>query len=353
MNSKILLIAQPYAGGAERMTLLYGKILERAGYDIELLMLKLKHRPQTTLKTFVPTNWPATMAEGRFRNFLVLLMKHIIVSKPDVVFSSCPAFSTMLLLLKKSHLVSAKIVIRDCNMPSTHTKRNILMARWLYKKANAIISQTNEMKAEMAEYYKLPKERVTVINNPLDKGLIAAGIKEKYIFDTTYVNYVGIGRIVKQKDFLTMVKAFKIVLDVNPKSRLYIIGEVKDWAVKDELDAYIKESGVQGNVMFEGFQDNPFKYLAGCDVFCLSSVYEGLPNVMLEAMYLGRPVAVTRSIPFISQMVKDGVNGYSCNIGDPQAFAKCMLMAREIRNLPMYADVVESEGLIINTFQNL
>ena len=353
MDSKILLVVQPYAGGAERMTLLYGKILERAGYDIELLMLKLRHRPQTTLKAFVPTNWPTTMAEGRFRDFLPLLLKRVRISKPDVVFSSCPAFSTMLLLLKKLHLVSAKIVIRDCNMPSTHTKRNILMARLLYKKANAIISQTNEMKAEMAEYYKLPPKRITVINNPLDKGLIAAGIKEKYIFDTTYANYVGIGRIVKQKDFLIMVKAFKIVLDVNPQSRLYIIGEVKDWAVKGELDAYIEESGIQGNVMFEGFQDNPFKYLAGCDVFCLSSVYEGLPNVMLEAMYLGKPVAVTRSIPFISQIVKDGTNGYSCNIGDPQAFAKCMLMAREIKDLPMYVDIIGSEELITQTFQNL
>ena len=111
--------------------------------------------------------------------------------------------------------------------------------------------------------------------------------------------------------------------------------------------------GISEFVKFVGFQANPYKYLKYADVFVLSSIYEGLPNVMLEAMYLGKPVAVTACIPYISQVVRPGVNGYLAPVGDSNALAKAMTEAKDIKGLSQYGDINDSEKLIVKTFKKL
>ena len=89
------------------------------------------------------------------------------------------------------------------------------------------------------------------------------------------------------------------------------------------------------------------------DVYMLSSIYEGMPNAMLEAMYLGLPIAATQCIPFISQVVEEGENGYICPVGNEKALAECMINASKMKGLPIFRDINQSEEGIVETFKGL
>ena len=344
MNKKILLITQPSGGGAERMTLLYGKIWEKAGYDINLYLMQVKGKPTNNFYEFIPENWNVKLKMGRFRYFFFYLLKFLFCHKQDVIFTSLTEFNIIVLLLKKLRVTKSKIVIRECNMPSRHSANELRLARRLYKYSDIIISQTEEMKAEMLSYYHLTDEQVIVINNPIDSDLIKQKLGENdIILKPGFINFMACGRVDPQKDIITLIKAFGIVKKSIDNAKLYIIGRLGTDEYMQEIEDEISVNDINKCVCFVGFQSNPYKYLKHADVFVLSSVFEGLPNVMLEAMFLGKPVAATNCIPYISQVIKNGVNGFTCPPQNATLLADCMIKAMRINNLPLYNDINKSD----------
>ena len=350
---KLLLITRPDCGGAERMTLLYGKILEKANFEIELLLLQIHKDANNQLNAFIPSHWKVDIIVNRFRYLIVYIYQHLKRHNPDVVFCSTIGFSNLLLLLKFLRLFAGKVIIRDCNMPSKHTKKSIFFSRCLFRYADILIAQTDEMKAEMIGLYHLKESKIRVIHNPIDKDLILKGIKENVEIQSKSTSFMACGRLQPQKDIITLIKAFHIVRNQIGNATLYLIGREGDTEYMNEIHSTIDSCGVKDCVFLVGFQDNPYKYLKQADVFVLSSIYEGLPNVMLEAMYLGKPVAATRSIPYISQVIVEGENGYTCPVQNEKALAECMIAAANLKNLPAYRDFNQNDDLVINVFHEV
>ena len=303
------------------------------------------------LKHFIPKELDLILLECKARYRFWHLLNLVKKENYDVIFCSIPDLSHELLLMKKFHLIRSKIIVRHCNMSQVFGKKSNMMTRMLYPKADAIISQTIEMKADMIQSYELPEKNITAINNPIDKEIIHASILEVFHFNEQYINYVAVGRVVPQKDHMTLLKAFEIVHNNNKKTRLYIVGGFDaNSETYLNLQSFIETHNLSDSVSFQGFQANPFKYMNGCDVFCLSSVIEGMPNVLLEAMYLGKPCVVTQSIPYISQIINDGDNGYSVKVGDYIDFADKMIKASKITNLLKFSSVNDSEDQILQLF---
>jgi glycosyltransferase involved in cell wall biosynthesis len=98
---------------------------------------------------------------------------------------------------------------------------------------------------------------------------------------------VAAGRLTAQKGFDVLIDAMKVVHQALPAVRLTILGE---GALKSDLKAQAERQGLSEVVQFAGFQSNPYPYFKHADLFVLSSRYEGLPNVILEALVLGTPV---------------------------------------------------------------
>lgn len=349
--AKILLITATTLGGSQRMTILYGKIFEKAGHNVEILFLKNSLQKENPLVPFVPKHWKSYTINCRHRWLFIKMAWYLHKCKHDYIFSSLPSISANILLLCKLRIVDRKVIVRNNNMPALNEKilNNTKKLARLYPLASSIIAQTEEMKSEMMHYYHLDSDRITVINNPLDTDLIREKITEKYSFDKRYTNYVSVARVSPQKDYETMLHAFAIIHSNNSWSRLYIIGNYnKNDKYFLSLQAIINEEQLTDSVFFEGQQNNPYKYMKDADCFCLSSEIEGLPNVMLEAMYLGTPVAITESIPFIKQVIQQGINGFSCPIHDYQTFAECMKNAVKIKKLPAFVTLGSSEKVIAN-----
>lgn len=324
-DKKVVLVVGGDCGGAERITILYGKILKKAGFDITLLVYTPQVQSDYPLKHFIPADWCVELITGKFRKYPFKLLRIIRKYKPDIVFSSSSYSAQFSILFKLFHLTKAKVIVRENTSPTRKSKIRCRFSHLLYPHAFAVIAQTKEMKDEMTKFYKMKDSQIIVINNPLDIEQIQIKSKEHFPFDHNYTNYVAIGRLATPKDYPTLLNAFAIVHKANLNTRLYIVGGCESNKKKEELEQIIQYNSLSNSVFFEGFQPNPYKYLRWCDVFCLSSSIEGLPNVLLEALYLHKPVVATRCVPFVTQVVKEGRNGYTCNVKDSKAFAKAMM----------------------------
>jgi len=139
---------------------------------------------------------------------------------------------------------------------------------------------------------------------------------------------LGIGRLVEQKNFPLLVKAFARVrqhIDV----RLVIIGgdqsSIDQMAHRQELQMLAAELGVGDDVELIGYKSNPYPYLKAARLFVLSSNYEGFGNVLIEAMLAGCPVVSTDCPSGPSEILNGGQYGLLVPVDDPESMAEAML----------------------------
>ena len=129
------------------------------------------------------------------------------------------------------------------------------------------------------------------------------------------------GRLESQKGFKYLLEAFSKV-SAKIEARLAILGRGSQM---DELKRLSEKLGITSNVVFLGFQKNPYKYLANGDLFVLSSLWEGFPNALAKAMACGIPVVSTDCPSGPSEIITDGVNGLLVPPADPEALAGTVL----------------------------
>lgn len=356
-NKKILFVSLATMGGCQRVTINYAKILHDAGYDCEFLLWVDSPNDKNVVHELLPSDIPYTFISCRLRNLPIDLYKFIRKRGGyDCVFSSWGVFSISLCIAKFLPFNRIKrLVIRDENMPDRHAPYFCRLFRWFGWKADALIAQTAEMKKSMQEHYGL-KKNVVVIHNPLDKEWIEHCINQQSphsVLEGEPV-YIASGRISPQKDYVTMIKAFSSVVKERQSAHLYIMGDSgNDESYLNKVTATIAEHNLQKRVTLLGFQMNPYIYMKYATVLVLSSIYEGLPNVVLEALYLGKPVAVTTCIPYLENIIQDGVNGYKAAPLDHEGLADAMLKAARITDLPLRNDINQSDRTIVELFNRL
>jgi glycosyltransferase involved in cell wall biosynthesis len=128
------------------------------------------------------------------------------------------------------------------------------------------------------------------------------------------------GRLVKEKDYETLIRAFAMVRKKRP-ARLAILGE---GAERNSLLELTERLGIKEDVALLGFKTNPYVYMARATVFVLSSTVEGLPNVIVEAMAVGTPIVSTDCKSGPREILDDGKYGILVPVGDADALAKAI-----------------------------
>ena len=137
--------------------------------------------------------------------------------------------------------------------------------------------------------------------------------------------FISAGRLTRQKDFPTLLKAFQIVKAQLPNAKLVILGDGED---RNELEKLAQELENQNSVDLPGFVKNPFAMIARADAFILSSRWEGFGNVIVEALACGTPVISTDCPSGPAEILGNGAYGTLVPVGDAQSLAQAML--REI-----------------------
>lgn len=296
-------------GGAERVIINIIKTLDKDKFDIKLLLIDKIGVYFEYVPEYVEI---ISLDVKRTRNALPKLIKKINEINPDIVFSTLNRMN--LLVLMASFFISnnIKIYVREPNLPSAQIKNNNFtwwyktMIKLLYPRAYKIVAQTPQMNKEIHKYFGVKKEKIVTLINPIDKETIDKNLQNSTNpFEDGYKNFVAVGRLSHQKGFDLLIEVFAKLINDKKNYRLYILGEGED---RKKLEELIKKFKLENNVYLLGFQNNPHKYIKYSNGFILSSRWEGLPNVVLESMYIGTPVVMTKVNEYCERLIVE--NGF-------------------------------------------
>jgi glycosyltransferase involved in cell wall biosynthesis len=256
---------------------------------------------------------------------LISALRHAIIdTRPQCVISFINLTNVRVLLATRGLglpvIVSERVDPHQDPLPEGAT----LLRRRLYPMAQYLVAQT----VEAADYFAAQVgDRRRAIPNPVlqpelpDPGNDASAQKVGRIL-------VGMGRLAEQKGFALLLSAFSMVADKHPSWSLQIWGEGPQ---REALERLSRELNLSGRVSLPGFTRRPFEALSRADLFAMSSLAEGFPNALCEAMACGLPVVSFNCSSGIREIIRDGVDGLIVRAADPTALASALdgLMANE------------------------
>lgn len=339
-RKKALFFIQNGVGGAERMTVNIQKCLPAEEWEVTYCKVVIPLILQSgRIDNIIPAGVNITSIVWSGQLSLLRQMRKMIAEvKPDVVFSSAMHINQRLLLISKL-FNNIKFIVRNDNYLYTLPWLKQKTLGKLYKYADTVIAQTEEMAEELTAI-RIPSQKIVVVHNMIDKERIDSLVKEASPYrNSDTIKFVGVGRVAYEKGFDLLIEAFATVLKTKPQSELFIVGNTgyQGGNVYKGLLQRIKEIGIANKVHFTGYTDNPYKYIKNADVFVLSSRNEGLPNVLIEAQYLGVPAAAFKCIPIIERIVANNVNGFLADKESVESLSKAMLAAYDLNKIkPTY-----------------
>ena len=261
-------------------------------------------------------------ALGRARR----LARYAAQERPDIVFANLPqaehaAFYAARLAGPRA-FPPVVPVVRNVEPPGTrHTQRR----RLLFPSAAHVVAISQGVAEHVAAATGLSEERIAVIHNPAFAPDIARRAEEApdhpWFGDGGPPVVLGVGRLARQKDFPTLIEAFRRVLAERP-CRLLILGE---GPMRAGLEGRVRALGLEAHAALPGWVENPYAFMARAALFVLSSRHEGFPGALVEALASGCPAVSTDCPAGPAEILEDPA--LLAPVGDTQALAGVMLRA--------------------------
>ena len=219
-------------------------------------------------------------------------------------------------------LLGIKVIIRSNSAPEGWSK-NIFKSycfKYILSLADKIIVNSTDFKTRFKKKFNI---NATCIYNPLNKKEIIrkSNINSNIKFDKKKINLINVGRLVDQKDQITLLKAVNLIKK-KINFRLLIVGKGEE---KNHLLKYINKNNLSNNVQLIGYKKNPYNLIKSSDIFLSTSTYEGLPNVLLEAQVLKTYIISTNCPTGPREILLDGKAGTLINIGDYRNLSKILI----------------------------
>ena len=235
---------------------------------------------------------------NRGRNSIIPLIKFFRTHKPEIIVSNMAYFNFIIAFALKLSMHSPKrVIFREANTPSSTLDifpfkgLGKLVYRWLYKSADCIICNSKQVREELV-LIGIKDSLISLIPNPIDKEKLQKLASKKFELsenlDTSLPLFVCVGRLSKKKGIDALIRA---VGRMTNQANLLIIGQGQE---EDFLKTLAQKENLNNQIHFLGFKKNPFPFMKASTAVILPSRWEGLPNVGLEALALGKVVVATK-----------------------------------------------------------
>jgi glycosyltransferase involved in cell wall biosynthesis len=292
-----------YGGGAERVMINLAVGLMKDGCDIDFVLAQsegpfLSEVPPSM--RLIKLN-PRRLGMFRTLSSLPALIRYLRLERPDALLSALHA-NYIALWAKRLSGVPLRLVISEHNTFSKNLENfsnwNRRMMVYLtfkfYPWADEIVAVSSGVADDLSSVSGVPRDRIKVIYNPIITPELKQKVKEPLDVHLQFDSaespvIISIGRLVAQKDFSTLIKAFAQVRR-SRQARLIILGEGVE---RGNLEALIRHLDLEKDVFLPGFVLNPYSLLSRAALFVLPSIYEGLPTVLVEALFCGIPIIAT------------------------------------------------------------
>jgi len=316
-------------GGAERVMLRLACGLSKHNYKVELVLA----RAEGPYLKEVPTQIEVVdLNASRVLWSIRPLAQYLRSKRPSGLIAALDHANIAAIIAHQWVRLPTRLVVSVRNTSSIatrharQTRARIIpaLARWLYPKADKVVAVSHGVAADAVRFYNLPPEKVAVIYNPVvTPELIARSweaVEHPWLAAGEPPIILGVGRLTAQKDFATLIRAFARVRQ-HDEARLIILGEGEHRPILEQL---IGELGLQAWVALPGFVENPYAWMRRAAVFVLSSRWEGLPTVLIEAMACGTPVVATDCPSGPREILEGGKWGKLVPVGDAVGLAEAI-----------------------------
>ena len=226
------------------------------------------------------------------------------------------SFQSNLISIILANVLNKQVIVRSNTSPKSYinnfVKRTVFSM--LFKKADKIIVNSEVFKKDIDRLFNINS---TLIYNPsINLRLINTQAKKKlnvnfFNTKTKIIKIINVARLTKQKDHITLLKSL-LFSKKKELIRLIIIGKGPE---EGKLKKFIKDNNLTKNVKMLGYKNNPFPYIKKSDIFILTSKFEGLPNVLLEAIALKKIVISTNCPTGPKEILLNGKGGYLFKTG--------------------------------------
>ncbi|HTR16910.1 MAG TPA: glycosyltransferase [Acetobacteraceae bacterium] len=317
-------------GGVERMRLALAAALMARGVDVTLV---LHARRGALLASLPPGLRVVELGGARTALDLPALVRFLRRARPDLLVSSLGHNNVVALLARALAGGGTRLVICQHNalsreaaeMPGLGYRALPLLYRGLHLLADRVVAVSGGVAEDLARVAGIPRGRISVIHNPVigpDFVRRAEGPPpHPWFTDGRGPVFVSAGRLVPQKDPETLLRAFALMAPRGEGARLMLLGE---GPMRPALEGLARELGIAGRVCFAGFRPNPLPYIRHAAALVLASRYEGLGNVLIEALGCGTPV-ISTDCPFgPAEILQGGRFGDLVPVGDALGLAAAM-----------------------------
>lgn len=312
------------------------------GYSVDLLHVR-KHGP------YIEQPPPAMrlIDLGTKHTYLSVFAaaKYLKKERPAVMLSDKDRVNRTALLARYLSGVPTRLVFSYGSTLSVDLRHRGFIERWiqrnsmahLYPCADNIIVTSQGVADDISEYTGLARARINAVPSPVVPKALFSGVQVRpqhpWFAEGEPPVILGVGELSQRKDFATLIKAFALVKKARA-CRLVILGEGRE---RERLKALALEYAVAEDVALLGYQDNPYPYMAHAAVFVLTSRWEGLGFVLIEALALGTPVVSTDCPSGPREVLCDGKYGPLVEVGDSSRLAGAVI---EVLNNPLPSHVL-------------
>lgn len=317
-------------GGAERVMVNLAEGFAQRGAQVDLVTVRAEGQYLALLSPMVKV---IDLKASRVLTSLPSLVHYLRREKPTTLVSAMDHANAIAVCAQRIARVPTRVIATVHNTPSqvvanARTLRARLLPVWtrfFYRWADKVVAVSQGVADELVHYVGIPAEKVKVIYNPIVTPDLFQKAEEPlehpWFQDGEPPVVLGVGRLTKQKDFPTLIRAFALVRRQR-LVRLMILGEGEE---RSMLEALVRELGIEQDVALPGFVQNPYPYMKKAAVFVLSSRWEGLPTVLVEALALGTPVVATDCPSGPREILQNGRWGYLAAVGDTTSLAESIL----------------------------
>ena len=319
-------------GGAQRVVLILAKEFLKLGLQVDFVLAQANGE---FIEDLPKEARLIELNASRVLFTLPGLIRYLRKHSPVAVYSAPQHAHIILMLAKMISRSPTCVILHIGNHISTQLKFSRKFQDKIYptllwmlqRYANVFIAVSDGVAQDLVHAAQISPEKVRVIYNPVYRAgiedLMQQPVNHQWFNESRFPVILAVGRLVEQKDYPTLLRAFSYLRNRKP-ARLFIMGEGK---LLTELKLLAEELGIGDDVNFAGFDPNPYRYMARCSVFVLSSAWEGFANVIAEALACGAQVVSTNCKSGPAEVLLNGHYGQLVPVGDDVALADAIIEA--------------------------